>query len=78
MLIYIELQIEFFRRTIPRDCATAQSINRNDSWCRLARIARSDGYLQFARMLEQADWELHSGEVKIDSGERQWHSRAEG
>jgi RNA polymerase nonessential primary-like sigma factor len=73
LFIHIELQIELFRRTISHDSATEQSINRNDSWSRLARIARSEGYLQFARMLEQAELELRPGEARINSGERSWH-----
>jgi hypothetical protein len=50
----IELFILRFRQTIPAGCATARSIDRNDSWRNVARIARIEGYVLFADGLERA------------------------
>lgn len=50
----IELFILRFRQTIPPGCATARSIDRNDSWRNVARIARSESYTLFADSLERA------------------------
>lgn len=54
VMFKIELFILRFRQTIPPGCATARSIDRNDSWRNVARIARSDDYTLFADSLERA------------------------
>lgn len=52
-LFKIELFIFRFWQTLPSGCATARSIDRNDSWRTVARIARSEDYAHFADGLEQ-------------------------
>lgn len=53
-LFKIELFILRFRQTIPSGCATARSIDRNDSWRNVLRIARSEDYALFADSLARA------------------------
>ena len=40
-----------FRRMLPEQCATAQAIDGNESWERIALNAVDDGYIEFANEL---------------------------
>lgn len=42
-----------FRKHIPTNCKTAKSIDRNDSWDRVALFAKDDGFLEIAEQLER-------------------------
>ncbi|MDE3021671.1 MAG: hypothetical protein KGI54_07400 [Pseudomonadota bacterium] len=48
----IELMIAKFRSSLDDHCQTARSIDRNDSWMRIAKIAHMEGYLEFEQALE--------------------------
>lgn len=50
-----ELYIHRFRITLDQDSPLARSIDRNDSWVRIAAYARDEGHLDFALALEAAN-----------------------
>jgi hypothetical protein len=47
-----------FRKNIPTDCKTAKSIDRNDSWDKVALFAKDDGFLEIAEQLEKSKTQL--------------------
>ena len=47
----LEEIIAEFRRILPTETATAQAIDRRESWERIAMRAVDDGYLDFANEL---------------------------
>ena len=49
-----EHYINEYRATLPDDSAIARAIDRNDSWRRIAVIARNEGHALFAAYLDQA------------------------
>lgn len=49
-----EHYINEYRASLPDNSLTARSIDRNDSWPRIAITARGEGHELFARCLEQA------------------------
>ena len=40
-----------FRRMLPKQCATAQAIDRQEPWQQVALSAVADGYIEFANEL---------------------------
>lgn len=54
LVIQTEAMLYEFRKHIPTDCKTARSIDRNDSWDRVASIAKDDGFLELAEQLEES------------------------
>lgn len=54
LVIQTEAMLYEFRKHIPTDCKTARSIDRNDSWDRVATIAKDDGFLELAEQLEES------------------------
>lgn len=52
LFIQTEAMLYEFRKHIPTDCKTARSIDRNDSWDRIARFAKDDGFIELASQLE--------------------------
>ena len=50
--IQTEAFIYRFRKAIPPECETARSIDRNDSWSKIAEYARGDGFKELAEALE--------------------------
>jgi len=51
--IQAETMLYEFRKRIPTNCKTAKSIDRNDSWDRVALFAKDDGFLEIAEQLER-------------------------
>ncbi len=51
--IQAEAMLYEFRKHIPTNCKTAKSIDRNDSWDRVALFAKDDGFLEIAEQLER-------------------------
>lgn len=49
-----EYFIKEFRGTIPASTQTARSIDRNDSWARIAFFAEQEGFVSFATYLTNA------------------------
>lgn len=47
----LEQVIGQFRRMLPEESATAQAIDRNEPWERIAVNAVDDGYIEFANEL---------------------------
>lgn len=47
----LEQVIDQFRRMLPEESATAQAIDRNEPWERIAINAVDDGYIEFANEL---------------------------
>jgi hypothetical protein len=47
----LEQAIADFRRILPAETATAQAIDRHESWERIAMRAVEDGYIEFANEL---------------------------
>ena len=45
LFIETEVMLYTFRKHIPTDCKTAKSIDRNDSWDRVAMFANDDGFI---------------------------------
>lgn len=60
LIIQTELLIHRFRQAIPGSTATARSIDRNDSWSRIAETARRDGFDDIAELLERSSRRLQS------------------
>ena len=50
--IQTEAFIYRFRKAIPSECETARSIDRNDSWSKIAEYALGDGFKELAEALE--------------------------
>ncbi|MCL4470551.1 MAG: hypothetical protein ACYC05_07980 [Sulfuricella sp.] len=53
LFIQTEAILYEFRKHIPASCKTAKSIDRNDSWDRVALFAKDDGFLEIAEQLER-------------------------
>ena len=58
LIIQTEAMLYEFRKHIPTDCKTAKSIDRNDSWDRVATFAKDDGFLELAEQLEKLKFQL--------------------
>ena len=58
LVIQTEAMLYEFRKRIPTDCKTAKSIDRNDSWDRVAAFAKDDGFLVLAEQLEKSKYQL--------------------
>lgn len=58
LVIQTEAMLYEFRKRIPTDCKTAKSIDRNDSWDRVATFAKDDGFLELAEQLEKLKFQL--------------------
>jgi hypothetical protein len=58
LFIQTEAMLYEFRKHIPTDCKTAKSIDRNDSWDRVATFAKDDGFLELAQQLEESKHQL--------------------
>jgi len=58
LIIQTEAMLYEFRKHIPTDCKTAKSIDRNDSWDRVAIFAKDDGFLEIAEQLEKSKHQL--------------------
>lgn len=58
LFIQTEAMLYKFRKQIPTDCKTAQSIDRNDPWDRVAVFAKDDGFLEIAEQLEKSKIQL--------------------
>ncbi|MDP2878760.1 MAG: hypothetical protein Q8N74_04435 [Sulfuricella sp.] len=58
LFIQTEAMLYKFRKSIPTDCKTAKSIDRNDSWDRVATFAKDDGFLELAEQLEESKYQL--------------------
>jgi hypothetical protein len=58
LVIQTEAMLYKFRKQIPTDCKTAKSIDRNDSWDRVATFAKNDGFLGLAEQLEKSKHQL--------------------
>ncbi|MDP2155117.1 MAG: hypothetical protein Q8J61_03885 [Sulfuricella sp.] len=58
LFIQTEAMLYEFRKHIPTDCKTAKSIDRNDSWDRVATFAKVDGFLDLAEQLEESKHQL--------------------
>jgi hypothetical protein len=43
-----------FRQSVPAHCATAQAIDRQEPWERIALLAADDGFVDFANALVEA------------------------
>ena len=58
LFIQTEAMLYKFRKSISTDCKTAKSIDRNDSWDRVATIAKDDGFLELAEQLVKSKYQL--------------------
>lgn len=58
LFIQTEAMLYKFRKSIPTDCKTAKSIDRNDSWDRIALFAKDDGFMELAEQLETSKRQL--------------------
>lgn len=58
LIIQTEAMLYEFRKNIPTDCKTAKSIDRNDSWDRVATFAKDDGFVELAEQLEKSKHQL--------------------
>jgi hypothetical protein len=58
LIIQTEAMLYEFRKHIPTDCKTAKSIDRNDSWDRVATFAKDDGFLDLAEQLKESKYQL--------------------
>ncbi len=58
LVIQTEAMLYEFRKHISTDCKTAKSIDRNDSWDRVASIAKDDGFLELAEQLVKLKYQL--------------------
>lgn len=58
LIIQTEAILYEFRKHIPTDCKTAKSIDRNDSWDRVATFAKDDGFVEIAEQLEESKHQL--------------------
>ncbi|MBZ0094816.1 MAG: hypothetical protein K8H75_05455 [Sulfuricella sp.] len=58
LVIQTEAMLYEFRKHIPTDCKTAKSIDRNDSWDRVATFAKDDGFLDLAERLKESKYQL--------------------
>ena len=58
LVIQTEAMLHEFRKHIPTDCKTAKSIDRNDSWDRVATFAKDDGFVELAEQLEKSKYKL--------------------
>lgn len=58
LFIQTEAMLYEFRKNIPTECNTARSIDRNDSWERIARFAKDDGFMELAEQLESSKTQL--------------------
>jgi len=58
LFIQTEAMLYQFRKSIPTDCKTAKSIDRNDPWDRIALFAKDDGFLGLAEQLEKSKCQL--------------------
>jgi len=58
LVIQTEAMLYEFRKHISTDCRTAKSIDRNDSWDRVATIAKDDGFLDIAEQLVKSKCQL--------------------
>lgn len=60
LFIQTEAMLYKFRKNIPADCETAKSIDRNDSWDRVALFAKDGGFLEIAEQLEKSKTQLEA------------------
>ncbi|MBU1691585.1 MAG: hypothetical protein KJ958_15220 [Gammaproteobacteria bacterium] len=58
LIIQTEAMLYEFRKSIPTDCKTAKSIDRNDSWDKVATFAKNDGFVELAEQLEASKYQL--------------------
>lgn len=58
LVLQTEAMLYEFRKHIPTDCKTAKSIDRNDSWDRVATFAKDDGFLDLAERLKESKYQL--------------------
>lgn len=58
LFIQTEAMLYEFRKSIPTDCKTAKSIDRNDPWERVASFAKDDGFSELSEKLEQSKIQL--------------------
>lgn len=58
LIIQTEAMLYEFRKHILADSKTAKSIDRNDSWERVATCAKDDGFLELAAQLEESKHQL--------------------
>lgn len=58
LFIQTEAMLYEFRKSIPTDCKTAKSIDRNDPWERVASFAKDDGFPELSEKLEQSKSQL--------------------
>lgn len=58
LIIQTEAMLYEFRKHILADCKTARSIDRNDSWDRVALFAKDDGFIELAAQLEKSKHQL--------------------
>ncbi len=65
--IQTEAVIYRFRKSISGSSETARSIDRNDSWSRIASYARDEGFQELADVLERSVWRL-SREMSAERG----------
>jgi hypothetical protein len=49
----LEQAVNDFRQMLPATSATAQAIDRGESWKRIALDAINDGYIEFAKELSE-------------------------
>lgn len=58
LVIQTEAMLYEFRKQIPTNCKTAKSIDRNDSWDRVATFAKDDGFVELAEQLVKSKYKL--------------------
>lgn len=63
LFIQTEAMLNEFRKHIPTDSKTAKSIDRNDSWDRIALFAKDDGFMELAERLERTKHQLLEQEL---------------
>lgn len=58
LFIQTEAMLYKFRKSIPTNCKTAESIDRNDPWDKVALFAKDDGFIELAEQLVQSKHQL--------------------
>lgn len=58
LFIQTEAMLYKFRKSIPTNCKTAKSIDRNDPWDKVALFAKDDGFIELAEQLVQSKHQL--------------------
>lgn len=58
LFIQTEAMLYKFRKSIPTNCKTAKSIDRNDPWDKVAMFAKDDGFIELAEQLVQSEHQL--------------------